>query len=139
VIAHARGTMFRSSGFRRGTGRPYWRPTRRRAAASTSRAASATHGPPHRLTAESDLRGSRTNQACEVLRSDDPGVHSGALQLGDLVGGRDLDVGNRELAGRDVREQVEHALEGIVGVAGPLRREQEDLRIEPFERELELI
>src|SRR5262245_26550967 len=131
--------MFRSSGFRSGNGRPYWMPTRRTVAASTSSAASPTHGPPQRLRAPSDLGWGRTNQACEVVRGDDHGVHSRALELGDLVGGRDREVGDRELAGGDVREQVEHALERVIGVTGLPGREQEDLRVEPFERELQLV
>jgi hypothetical protein len=54
------------------------------------------------LTSATDLGRGRTNQACEVVRGDDHGVHSGALELGDLVEARDLEVGDRELAGGDV-------------------------------------
>ena len=43
------------------------------------------------------------------------------------------------LPGGDVGQQVEHAFERIVGVAGLPRREQEDLRVEALEGELELV
>ena len=47
-------------------------------------------------------------------------------------------AGDRELAGRHVEQQAEHVLERVA-VVGPVGREQEDLRVDPVERELELV
>src|SRR5262245_59594096 len=105
--------MFRSSGLRSGNGRPYWIPTSRRVAASTRIAANATHGPPQRLV--SDLGRCGTYQAGDVAEADDDGVDAGPLELRDLVSRPHLEVGDRALAGRDVRQEVEHALERVLG------------------------
>jgi hypothetical protein len=63
--------------------------------------------------------------------ADDHRVDAGALELLELVSRGLVQLGDDELPGRHVREQVEHALEGAV--------EQEQLRVEPLEDLLELL
>ena len=46
---------------------------------------------------------------------------------------------DRELPGRHVREQLEHAVERLLVVLGLPWREQEDLRVDALEDELELL
>src|SRR5207244_7799122 len=132
--------MFRSSGFSSGNGRPLRIPTRRIAPASMSSAAKATGGPPHRLgSLPSDLRRRRTGQARNVTGADDHGVDPGPLELGDLLAACDVEIRDRELAGRKIGKQVEHSLEGVVAVVLERRREEEDLGVEALEGPLELV
>src|SRR5215210_1187605 len=104
-------------------------PTSRSVVAPTSRATSASHGPPHRLSPKSDLRRRRTDESRDVAGADDHGVHSGALELGDLVPGRHAQVSDRKLSGRHVLEEIEHPLERFLPLAVVARREEKDLRI----------
>src|SRR3982074_2430136 len=102
--------MLPSSGFRSGNGSPYWIPVRRSAAASPSRAAKATGGPPPRpRSPRSDLGWRRTDQAGNVAGADDHRVDARALELSDLVPARDIEIRDRKLAGGDIGQQVEHA------------------------------
>src|SRR5256885_2088830 len=125
-------------------GRPYWMPTDRRAAAPARIAASAVPRPPHWLPAQRsaarvrlDLRRTFTDELGDVCRADDHRIDSGPLELLDLLATRDRDVRDRELARRDIRQELERVAESVfVVVPGS---EQEDLRIEALERELELL
>src|ERR1051326_8421675 len=107
-------------------GSPYWRPTRRGAAARPRIAASAA--------APLDRRVLSGGEAGDVRAGDEDGVEAGALEGGDDVTvGRGY-LGDRELSRRHVGEQLEHVVERI-GVVRAARRDQEDLRLQPVERE----
>src|SRR6184192_4244597 len=86
----------------------------------------------------SDLWGGVADEVADVAGVDDHGVDARALELADLLRRRQRQVGDRELARGDARQQVEHALERRVAVAAP-RREQEDLRVDALQRLLELL
>ena len=64
------------------------------------------------------------------------GVDAGALQLVDLHLRDVEEVGDRELARRQVGQEIQHVLERLVLVA---RAENDQLRVEPFECSLELV
>ena len=82
-----------------------------------------------------ELRCSRFIGALVRLPQED-GVDAGALELVDLHLRDVEEVGDRELARRQVGEEVEHVLERLVLVA---RGENDQLRVEPFECGLELV
>jgi hypothetical protein len=65
------------------------------------------------------------------IRMHDHCVNSGPLELVEFGAGRLLQLGDHELPGRDIREEIEHALEGAI--------KQEKLGIEPLEHILELL
>src|SRR5205814_7321094 len=69
---------------------------------------------------------------------DDDRVAAGAFELLDLFAIRQLQVGDRELARRHGSEHLEHDLERGLVVFALDRREQEDLRVDPLERLLQL-
>ena len=71
------------------------------------------------------------------LRADEHGVDAGALERDDVVARRRLEVGDRELAGRQVGQEVEDPVEVVLVVLGVARREQEDLGVDPLERGLD--
>ena len=79
------------------------------------------------------------HQLADLLGADEHGVHSGPLEGEHFVAGRDFDLGDRELPGRYVREQLEHRVEWIDVLVDVVRVQEEDLGIEPFERQLELL
>ena len=74
------------------------------------------------------------DEARDVLGPHDDGVDAGALELDDLLARLHGELRDRELPGRDVRQQPEDVLERLV-LAGLARGEQQDLRVEPVERE----
>ena len=76
----------------------------------------------------------RRGAAIWTSRADEHGVDAGALEGDDVVARRRLEVGDRELSGRDVGQQVEDPLEVVLVVLGLARREQEDLGVDPLER-----
>src|SRR2546423_7971550 len=123
--------MLRSAGFRSGKGSPYWIPVRRSAAASPSTAANATGGPPHRLSVGSDLGRRRTRQLRDVRRPDDHRIDACALELSDLIPARDIEIRDRQLPGRDIGQQVENSREWVVAIVVALRREEQELRVQP--------
>src|ERR671935_1797700 len=143
-MCQARGTMLCSSGLKSANGCAYLTPTRRRAAAPARMAASATFGPPHTASARrragraSGFGGASADELGNVPGGHDHGVHSGTLELGDLVAAAHSQLGDRQLPSRDVLKQIEGALERLPIVSGG-PREQEDLGIEAFERSLELL
>src|SRR5262249_31192794 len=117
--------MLCSSGLSRfPNGRPYWIPTSRSAAAST------------RIAARGRLRRRRsaTDEVGDLLRLDQDGVDAGSLEPDDVVTRGAAEVGDCELPGGDVWEQVEDAFEVVLVVLGVARGEQEDLRIDPLQR-----
>src|SRR5438128_9245754 len=123
-------------------GSPYWTPTARRAAARPSSPPRAVAGPPQRDSAQRcaaalDLRRRVTDELGDASRSDDDRIDSRPLELVDLLASRHRHVGHRELSGRHVGEQLERAGERALVVVVPAG-EEEDLRIEPLECELEL-
>ena len=132
TIPHARGTMLCSSGLSSPpNGRPYWIPTSRSAAASAEQ----------RLTSERSAAqtsgGAPPTRCGDFVVGDEHRVDAGALERDDVLAGRGLEIGDRELAGRHVGEQVEDPLEVVLVVLRVARREQEDLRVDPLERRLE--
>src|SRR4051812_14902852 len=141
-MCQAGGTMLCSSGLKSANGCAYLTPTRRSAAAPARIAPSATVGPPKSASARrraggaSDFGGASADELGNVPGGHDHSVHSGALELRDLVAAADRQLRDRELPGRHVLKQVERALERILVAVGA--REQEDLGIEPLERGLEL-
>ncbi len=78
-------------------------------------------------------------ELADLLGADKDGVHPGPLEGQHLVAGRDLDLGDRELPRRHVGEQFEHGVERVDVLVDVVRVQQEDLGIEPFERQLELL
>src|SRR2546423_13942980 len=125
-------------------GRPYWMPTDRRAGARARIAASTVPGPPNWRPAQRSAAGVRlglrrtvTDELGDVRRADDHRIDSGPLELLDLLATRDRDVRDRELARRDIRQELERVAESVFVVAPG--SEQEDLRIKALERELELL
>src|SRR5262245_5087562 len=113
-------------------------PTARSAAASARRAASATSAPCRRLGIGSDLRGRATDETGDVTRADDDGVDAGPLQRKDVVPVLHTDVGDGELAGRNVGEQPEDVVDRVL-LPGLPAGEQEDLRVDALEGDLELL
>ncbi len=71
--------------------------------------------------------------------ADEHGVDPCPLEREHLVAGGDVDPGDRELARRYVREQLQHQIERIDVILVVPGREQEDLRIALFERKFELV
>src|SRR5262249_41926073 len=117
--------MLCSSGLSRfPKGRPYWIPTSRSTAASTRIAASG------RLR----RRRSATDEGGDLLRLDQDGVDPGPLELRHFLSRGGAEVGYRELAGGNVGEQVEDAVDVLLVVLCVPGREQEDLRVDPLER-----
>jgi hypothetical protein len=122
-------------------------PTKRSAAARATTAARAVPLPPQRVSAQRanalraklDLGRGVADELGDVSRSDDDRIDSRPLELVNLFATPHRHVGHRELAGRDVREQLERAAESIILVVGRAGPEQEDLRVEPVESELKLL
>ena len=109
---------------------PAERAGRTRSRPAVSAAASpriATRGLLHRRRCATDEVGDRR-------AADEDGVDAGPLEREHVVAGRRREVGDRELAGRDVGQQVEDAVEIVLVVLGVARREQENLGVDPIER-----
>ena len=70
--------------------------------------------------------------------SDENGIHARPLELGDVVGRRVAELGDREFPRRHVVQQLEQDGERIV-VALLADREQEHLRVEPAHRPLDVL
>ena len=79
-----------------------------------------------------------TDELGDVSCSDDHGVDSGALELVHLLTGRGGHIGDGEFPGRDIRQELERAAERVFLVVFGTA-EQEDLRIETLECQLELV
>src|SRR5436309_2179774 len=116
-------------------------PTARRAAASASSAPSAVAGPPQRVSARRrlglNLRRRVADELGDASGSDDDRIDSRPLELVDLLAPGDRHVRDGELARGDVRKELQRAGERAVVVVLASGQE-EDLGIEPLERELEL-
>src|SRR4051812_44382704 len=100
-------------------------PTRRRAAARRRVAARAIRG--------SNLRNRVTDERLHVAAGDDHRVDAGPLELEHVRAARAGELGDRELAGRYVRQEVEQALEKFFSFVRVLGREQQDLRVDELE------
>ena len=87
----------------------------------------------------SDSRRVLADEVRDEAGLDEDGVDPGPLEREHVGSRRGVDVGDRELPGRDVGEQLEHRLERVVAVVGVAAGEQEDLRVELLERVLELL
>src|SRR5256885_1424974 len=140
----ARGTIDCSSGSRIAPyGSPYWRPATRSPSATARTAASAAFGPPQlplRSGApRSDFGGAATDEGSDVAGGDEDRVDARPLERDDLVPGRRAHLGDRELPGRHVGKQLEHAVERVLVVLGLTRREEEDLRVDALEDDFELL
>src|SRR5437764_13962735 len=126
-------------------GRPYCTPTNRSAAPPARIATSAVPRPPYWLSAQRpaarvrlNLRRAVTDELGDVSRADDHCIDSGSLELLDLFSARDRHVRDRELACGNVRQKLERATQSFLLVPVP-RRQEEDLRIESLQCELELL
>src|SRR5262245_57586312 len=64
----------------------------------------------------SDVRRIVLGELLEAFVRDEHSIHPGALQLGDVVGRRVAEIGDRELPGRDVVQQLEQDRERILVV-----------------------
>jgi hypothetical protein len=118
--------MFCSSGLSRPpNGSPYSIPISRSAAARPSSPATAY--------APQDLRRSATDEVGDLLRVDQHRVDAGALERDDVVASRGREVGDHELPGRHVGQQVEDPLDVVLVVLRIARREQEDLRVDALQ------
>src|SRR5438105_8132229 len=74
-----------------------------------------------------------TGEPGEIAGRHDHRVEAGALELGDVLGGCAESVGDRELPGRDVRKELEDAVEVSA------RGQEKDLRVDLLERLLEIL
>ena len=86
-----------------------------------------------------DGNGLIAHELADLLGADEHGVHSRPLEGEHLVAGRDFDLGDRELPGRYVGEQLEHGVERVDVLVDVVGVQEEDLGVEPFERQLELL
>src|SRR5262245_1420558 len=149
--------MFCSSGSSRlPNGSPYWIPTSRSAAASARMAARNGSDLRTRIRTTFGLRGARgggtalstsrnvldggrhaADEVGDVRRLDEHRVDAGPFERDHVVAGRCAEICDRELAGRDIGQQVEDPVEVVLVVLGVARREQEDLGIDPLERRLD--
>ena len=91
-------------------------------------AAAGARGLSRRDPVEPELsRGDQTSggmwptSGADMTRGDEHGVEPGALELQHLVAVADVDVGDRELPGRHVREQLERELERVAVVVAAAR------------------
>src|SRR5438552_14317400 len=135
-MCQALGTRLCSSGLSRlPNGSPYSIPTRRRAAATPSTAASASPGGPQLL----DRGWLGAHELADVGKPDEDGVEPGSLEGGDdLTVGRGY-IGDGQLSRRHVGQQLEHAVERQLVVLGAARGDEEDLGVDSLERQLELL
>src|SRR4029077_7017857 len=116
--------MFCSAGLSRlPNGRPYWIPIRRSAAARPSSAKSGLN-----------LRRRATDEVGDLLRVDQHRVDARSLEGDHVLAGGGREVGDRELPGRDVGQEVEDPLDVLLVVLGVPWREEEDLRVDAVER-----
>ena len=154
TIFHARGTMFCSSGSSRlPNGRPYSIPIsrsdrRERQDRGEERKRPSDANPHHSAPAQRARRRGRALGFAQVLdgrrraadevgdlgRADEHGVDPGPFEREHLLARGGREVGDRELAGRHIGQQVEDSLDMGLVVVGLPRREQEDLRVDPLER-----
>src|SRR5436190_5634855 len=117
----------------------------RSAAAAARSAASHPSGRPHRSTRargrkeRSDLWGLLTDELADVARGDENGVDSRPFEREHFLARRDVDVRDRELPRRHVREELEDRVQRVGVVVAVPDREQEDLGVELLERALELV
>src|SRR5262245_14344650 len=103
--------MFCSSGLSRlPSGSPYWIPISRNAAARPSSARRTGPAGPR----SSNLRRRATDEVGDVGRADEDGIDPRPLEREHLVAVRRVQVGDRELAGRDVGEQIEDPVELVL-------------------------
>ena len=109
------------------------------AAHSSATAASTDAAQSHSRRVTSDVGRARADQLADCAVRDQHGVEACALELEHLVAVRDRDVGDRELPRGHVGQQRQNPLDPIVVALARLRRDQEDLRVEPLERILELV
>src|SRR5919106_4195817 len=110
-------------------------PVRRRTAASARIAPSAAG------TSSSEVRRRLIDEAAQVAgpAADEHRVDPGAGQLGDLVPTRARQLGDRELSGRNVRQQVEHPLQVELAVVRLFGGQEQELGVEALEHALELL
>lgn len=80
-----------------------------------------------------------TDERPDVASRDDDRVDPGPFQLDDLVATRAREIGDRELPGRNVRQQLEKTLESRLPVSDAIGGEQEDLRINELENLTEVV
>ena len=80
-----------------------------------------------------------TDEVGDLLRVDEHGVDARSLERDHVVAGGGREVGDGELPGRDVGQEVEDLLDVLLVVLGVARREEEDLRVDALERRLERI
>src|SRR4029453_16221682 len=145
--------MFCSSGLSSPpNGSPYWIPIRRSVAASPRIAARNGNDLRTRIRTTVGLRGARggetalsdspnvldggrraTDEVGDVGRADQDGVDPGPFERQHLVARGRREIGDRELAGRHVGQEVEDPLEVRLVVLRLAWREQEDLRGDPLE------
>ena len=88
--------------------------------------------------ARSDVRHGVADQRLDVA-GDEHGVDACALELHDVLSRGVGELRDRELAGGDVRQELEQAVERCLLVVRPLRGQEEDLRVDVLERSRELV
>src|SRR5512132_3444196 len=118
-------------------GRPYWIPTARSAAAPARMATSAVPAPPQRVSAQRSAARRRRDSGCGDGVADDDCIDSRPFELFHVVAARARQLRNRELPCRKIGKQFERMLERIDLVV-VTDGEQDDLRIESLQRQLEL-
>src|SRR6185437_4906288 len=89
--------------------------------------------------APSDFGWRPADERRDVAGLDDHGVAACVFELLHVVRRRQREVGDRELAGRDRGEQLEHDVERGAILVGLDGRQQEDLRVDALERLLDLL
>src|SRR5262245_31807555 len=135
--------MFVSSGLRSGRGRPEPAPTPRKTAARPSTTASAATSAPRTDRRAScpvplDVRYAVADERRDVA-ADEHGVPPGPFQLQDILPRRARQLGDCELARRDVGKQLENAVERRLLVLRAFGAQEKDLRIDVLEDALELV
>src|ERR687897_2830271 len=119
---------------------------KRSTAAPPRMARSAMPAPPHRVSPQRssvlrsglDLWRGVADELGDVSLSDDDRIDSRPLELHYLRAARHGHVGDRELSGRNIGQQLQRAGEWV-GVFVRGRGEQEDLRVQPLQGKLELL
>ena len=84
-----------------------------------------------------DVRRVGLHERREPVGRDEDGIDPRALELGDLVGGGVVELGDGELPGGDVVEQPQKGRQRVLLLV-PIDGEEKHLRIEVVERPLEI-
>ena len=80
-----------------------------------------------------------TDERPHVAAGDDHRIDAGTLELEHIVAGRSCKLGDDELSDRNVREQLEQALQVILAIVSVLGGEKQDLGVDQLQHGFELV